>query len=269
MQIFFLFLKKRPRGEKCSACFSGSRTAESAVRTAESAVRGTVGPFESLTEAARLRVGMEALRLPGTWFQVSVCGNLAPGVARRTMVAADDAMLRSMAHGASPPAQPSPLRQAGDASRARRQRVRPRSSNLAACARVAFNLLLIPLLEPPASPHGTMRRRRRRRRSSGGGESKRACLEGNTHAQLHGGTPCAIGCPRSSCRTPSKSVRPRRMAPCEGGRRRRSSGGLPAAFARRSARRGQPMAQGVPPCSCACVLPSRHPPTCEIIILDE
>ena len=152
------------------------------------------------------------------------------------MVAADDAMLRSMAHGASPPAQPSPLRQAGDASRARRQRVRPRSSNLAACARVAFNLLLIPLLEPPASPHGTMRRRRRRRRSSGGGESKRACLEGNTHAQLHGGTPCAIGCPRSSCRTPSKSVRPRRMAPCEGGRRRRSSGGLPAAFARRTAR---------------------------------
>ena len=179
---------------------------------------------------------MEALRLPGTWFQVSVCGNLALGVARRTMVAADDAMLRSMAHGASPPAQPSPLRQAGDASRARRQRVRPRSSNLAACARVAFNLLLIPLLEPPASPHGTMRRRRRRRRSSGGGDSKRACLEGNTHAQLHGGTPCAIGCPRSSCRTPSKSVRPRRMAPCEGGRRRRSSGGLPAAFARRTAR---------------------------------
>ena len=130
--------------------------------------------LKSLTEAARLRVGMEALRLPGTWFQVSVCGNLALGVARRTMVAADDAMLRSMAHGASPPAQPSPLRQAGDASRARRQRVRPRSSNLAACARVAFNLLLIPLLEPPASPHGTMRRRRRRRRSSGGGDSKRA-----------------------------------------------------------------------------------------------
>jgi len=62
------------------------------------------------------------------------------------------------------------------------------------------------------------------------------CLEGNTHAQLHGGTSCAIGCPRSSCRTPSKSVRPRRMAPCEGGRRRRSSGGLPAAFARRIAR---------------------------------
>ena len=58
----------------------------------------------------------------------------------------------------------------------------------------------------------------------------------STHAQLHGGASCAIGCPRSSCRTPSKSVRPRRMAPCEGGRRRRSSGGLPAAFARRSAR---------------------------------
>jgi len=43
------------------------------------------------------------------------------------------------------------------------------------------------------------------------------------------------------------------MALCEGGRRRRSSGGLPAAFARRSARRGQPLAQDVPPCSCACV----------------
>ena len=170
----FSFYEEKAARRKVQWVVSGSRTAESAVRTAESAVRGTVGPFESLTAAARLRVGMEALRLPGTWFQVSVCGNLAPGVARRTMVAADDAMLRSMAHGASPPAQPSPLRQAGDASRARRQRVRPRSSNLAACARVAFNLLLIPLLEPPASPHGTMRRRRRRRRSSGGGDSKRA-----------------------------------------------------------------------------------------------
>ena len=167
---------------------SGSHTAESAVRgtrTAESAVRGTVGPFESLTEAARLRVGMEALRLPGTWFQVSVCGNLALGVARRTMVAADDAMLRSMAHGASPPAQPSPLRQAGDASRARRQRVRPRSSKLAACAHVAFNLLLIPLLEPPASPHGTMRRRRRRRRSSGGGDSKKAIQSNAEYFSVH------------------------------------------------------------------------------------
>ena len=153
----FSFYEEKAARRKVQWVVSGSRTAESAVRTAESAVRGTVGPFESLTAAARLRVGMEALRLPGTWFQVSVCGNLALGVARRTMVAADDAMLRSMAHGASPPAQPSPLRQAGDASRARRQRVRPRSSNLAACARVAFNLLLIPLLEPPASPHGTMR----------------------------------------------------------------------------------------------------------------
>ena len=213
---------------------------------------------------------MEALRLPGTWFQVSVCGNLALGVARRTMVAADDAMLRSMAHGASPPAQPSPLRQAGDASRARRQRVRPRSSNLAACARVAFNLLLIPLLEPPASPHGTMRRRRRRRRSSGGGDSKRAiqsnaesfsvqlCMRWH-HVSRHWR---ALLLAKAAGSPPLDR---RRRPPSHGAMRR----GRTLFEGVRQELRGQPMAQGVPPCSCACVLPSRHPPTCEIIILDE
>jgi len=104
-------------------------------------------------------------------------------------------------------------------------------------------LLSNSLQERPPSPHGTVRRRAApsiERRAAGGLREENCAPMArhvvSTHAQLHGGTSCAIGCPRSSCRTPSKSVRPRRMAPCEGGRRRRSSGGLPAAFARRTAR---------------------------------
>jgi len=107
--------------------------------------------------------------------------------------------------------------------------------------RLPSKLLSNSLQERPPSPHRTVRRRAAPsiERRAAGGEEKCAPMARHvvsTHEQLHGGTFCAIGCPRSSCRTPSKSVRPRRMAPCEGGRRRRSSGGLPAAFARRTAR---------------------------------
>ena len=78
--------------------------------------------------------------------------------------------------------------------------------------RLPSKLLSNSLQERPPSPHGTVRRRAApsiERRAAGGLREENCAPMArhvvSTHAQLHGGTSCAIGCPRNSCRTPSKS----------------------------------------------------------------